>query len=264
LSRRAFLALGGAAAGLLVEAAGRGARGDPQGTDAAHHLPEIRLPILTENGAKVPIVVEMAHPMEAAHYIRSLEIRNPSDPIPSKGTFEFTPANGHLYLAFQARLHDGVSEVTAVVECSRYGRYAAAGAVKVAEGAGGCAAPTPPAPAASDAIHPPAIRIPRLVREGRLRSGEVVDVQVTMRHPSRTGLALRDGVFVQVGEPFFLSELVAWYGDERISRFALTPALSDNPLITFRLRATRAEPLRVVLTNSRGQRFETVHPVRFA
>jgi hypothetical protein len=212
----------------------------------------------------VPIVIEMAHPMEPEHFIRALAVRNPADPIPSKGRFEFTPANGQLYLAFQARLQEGVSEVTVVTECSRHGRHAAVGVVKVAEGAGGCAAPAPPAPAASDEIHPPAIRIPRLVREGRLRPGEIVDVQVTIRHPSRTGLVLRDGVFVQESEPFFLSELIAWYGDERVSRFALTPALSDNPLITFRLRATRAEPLRVALANSRGQRFEAVHQVRLA
>jgi hypothetical protein len=47
----------------------------------------------------------------------------------------------------------------------------------------------------------------------------------------------------------------------RGSRFLFTSALSDDPLITFRLRAGRGGLLRVVLTNNRGDRFETSTPL---
>lgn len=209
------------------------------------------------------MVVELDHPMTASHHVRSLEVTNPRDPVPGKGVFEFSPDNGQAYLAYQIRLDEGVSEVTASVECSRHGRWSAVEPVRVASGGGGCAAPAPSPRDAAGGIRPPVIRIPQLVRGEGLRPGALIDVQVKVRHPSRTGLALRDGVFVQETEPFHLTELVAYYGARPVSRFAMTSALSDDPLITFRLRASRAEPLRVVLANTRGQRFEATQPIRF-
>jgi len=44
----------------------------------------------------------------------------------------------------------------------------------------------------------------------------------------------------------------------------LTSAVSDDPFITFRVRAERKEPLKVLFTNSRGQRFEATHPIRLS
>ena len=64
-----------------------------------------------ENGAKVPITVEMDHPMLAEHHVATVRVANDRDPIPGKGEFHFTPANGHAYLAFQARLDQGSSIV---------------------------------------------------------------------------------------------------------------------------------------------------------
>src|SRR5437899_10723512 len=100
LSRRHFLS--------LVSAAGfgarLGARPDPEDPESRStlerlHVPLIRLPTTTSNGAKVPIVVEMSHPMEPDHCIARLEVTNERDPIPSKGVFHFTPANGQVFLA---------------------------------------------------------------------------------------------------------------------------------------------------------------------
>jgi len=53
-------------------------------------------------------------------------------------------------------------------------------------------------------------------------------------------------------------------GGERVSHFALTPAVSDNPFITFRLKPWRAGMLRVVFRNNRGARLDAEHPIRFA
>jgi hypothetical protein len=77
-----------------------------------------------------------------------------------------------------------------------------------------------------------------------------------MRHPNRTGLARRDGKFVAEAEPFHLREMEVFYGDARVSRFLFTAALSDDPLIAFRLRAGQGGVLRAALVNTRGQRFE--------
>jgi sulfur-oxidizing protein SoxY len=226
------------------------------------HYPVVRLPVVTANGDRVPVVVEMTHPMEAGHWIESVSVVNPRDPVPSKGVFHLGPGSGQVYVGFQARMDAGPSEVLVTARCSAHGDWTTLQSVTVADGRGGCAAPGPSPSRRGEAdVLPPRLRIPQLVKTGRIRRDEVVDVQLSMRHPNRTGLAYRDGRFVAETPPFHLDSLAAFHGDEPVCRFALTSALSDDPLITFRLRAVRGGLLRVVLTNSRGDRFEASTPV---
>jgi sulfur-oxidizing protein SoxY len=259
------LGLAAAAAALLIEPRIGGAAGEGSSAVERLHRPLVRVPSATANGARVPIVVEMAHPMDPDHHVTTLEIVNPRDPVPVKGRFHFTPANGRAYVAFQARLDEGPSTVIAASECARHGPFSATAAVTIAPGAGGCAGGAPLALRADiDEIRPPVIRIPKLVAEAAIDVGEIIDVQVKMKHPNRTGLVVRDGTFVQDTEPFHLTELDVFYDRDRVSRFVLTAALSDNPLITFKLRARREGAIRVTVTNTRGQRFEATHALRAA
>jgi hypothetical protein len=71
--------------------------------------------------------------------------------------------------------------------------------------------------ARSTEILPPRLRLPGLVRTGRVRPDEVLEAQLLMRHPNRTGLARRDGRFVAEAEPFHL--LRAALGNTRGQRF---------------------------------------------
>lgn len=268
LTRRRFLGLASAAVGLWVRPAFAGAaseRGGASGPDALEreHLPVLRVPRLTANGAKVPIVVELAHPMTPDHLVKSVHVANESDPISSKGTFRFSPSNGAVYLAFQVRMHEGVSEVTATAECNRHGLFSARSTIEIPAGAGGCGGGGPGVGRArGDDIGAPLIRIPELVGHGALRPGDLVHPQVKMRHPNRTGLVFRDGRFVAEGEPIHLDTMEVFYGGERVSRFELTSALADDPFVTFALRLRREGVLRVVLTNSLGQVFEATHDLR--
>jgi sulfur-oxidizing protein SoxY len=225
--------------------------------------PEIRLPMLTENGAKVPIVVEVDHPMADEHHVTSIAVVNERDPLPTKGEFMFTAANGQAYVAFQVRLDDGRSTVRADVECSRGTRWTGVGATRVADGTGGCAGAAPRPERVSAEIRPPVIRLPRAVRGERIDAGQVIDVQVVIQHPVRTGLERRGDAWTQASEPFYVTEMAVFLGADRVSYFRLTPAVSDNSLITFRLRPRVESVLRVVLRNNRGARFEAEHPIRF-
>jgi len=273
-SRRAFLGL---AVGLLGNGATRRAWG---GGDGRHlesddpdllppferlHLPVLRLPIVASNGAKVPVAVEMTHPMEPGHYISAVRVINPRDPIPSKGVFHLSPANGRAVVSFQARMDQGLSEVSVTAECNLHGRWSSTRSINVADGAGGCAAPAPaPSRVKDDAIRPPAIRIPIVLKGGRIRRDDVVRVELETRHPNRTGLGFRSGKFVQESEPFHLKEIEVSYGQERVSRFEGTSALSDDQFIGFSLRVPYEGLLRALLTNNRGQRFEAAQQIRFS
>jgi sulfur-oxidizing protein SoxY len=273
--RRSFLvtasaALGLAAAGAGPRAWGRSAsepvEGDPEASSSLErvHRPVLRLPAFTRNGAKVPLAVEMSHPMEPDHFVSSLHIVNARDPVPSKGVFHFSPLNGQLYLACQIRVDQGSSELSVTAACPRHGRWRASRRLAIPEGAGGCAGTAPPPGATADEIRPPAIRIPQLVADGRIVPDQIIDVQLKTKHPSRTGLVVRDGAFVAASDPLYLDSVEVFYDGEPVCRFALTSALSDDPLIAFRLRARAEGLLAARLTNNRGQRFEATHPIRFS
>jgi hypothetical protein len=110
--------------------------------------------------------------MEPGHYIRQVQFLNESDPIPSKGIFHPTPANGEIYFSFQARMHSGTSTVLAIAECNLHGKWTARQSITIPEGQGGCATAGPEKRSESrEEILPPVIRIPEFVRKGHLTQG---------------------------------------------------------------------------------------------
>jgi sulfur-oxidizing protein SoxY len=226
------------------------------------HTPRLVLPAMTRNGSHVPVMVRMNHPMDQGHYIRRVQFLNESDPIPSKGIFHPTPANGEIYFAFQARMHSGASTVLAIAECNLHGTWTARHRITIPDGQGGCAtAGAAKETAAYDEILPPVIRIPELVRRGRLKRGEVAEVQVKFKHPSRTGLAYENKKFVQVDEPLYLKSMEIFYGKSLVSRYEMTAGLSDNPFLKFKLKLTEAKPIRILFTNSTGRQFNAAAEV---
>lgn len=238
---------------------------DPSATGAAQkerHTPKLIMPAMTRNGANVPVVVKMNHPMEQGHHIRLIRFFNESDPIPSKGIFYPTPANGEIYFAFQARMHSGTSTVLAVAECNLHGRWTSRHRITIPDGQGGCAtADGAKQREVSEEILPPAIRIPELVRKGRLSKGEAAEIQVKFEHPSKTGLGYENGKFVQVQDPLYLTSMQVFFGDRLVSRYEMTAGLSDNPFLKFKLKFAEQKPLRILFTNSRGQQFSAAMEV---
>jgi len=229
---------------------------------AETHTPKLIMPAMTANGAHVPIVVKMNHPMERDHHIARIQFLNESDPIPSKGVFYPTPYNGEVYFALQARMHSGKSTVLAVTECNLHGRWTARHEITIPEGQGGCAtAGGGKELNVKEEILPPAIRIPELVRRGRLNKGETAEVQVKFKHPSKTGLAYENGKFIQIEEPLYLSSMRVYYGDRLVSRYEMTAGLSDSPFLKFKIKFLEEKPLRIFFRNSRGQEFKAVTEV---
>jgi sulfur-oxidizing protein SoxY len=246
LGRRRFLGLAGAAAGLALRPAwASGAVGAEEAP-----APILRLPAATANGDKVPIVVELDHPMTPDHHVTRLEVRVARGLRPAKGVFELSPGNGRAYVAFQARLPTGVSEVTVAAECSRHGRSTTRRTIEVREHVDCAGRPAPLERTGGDDVHAPELRIAELVQHGHLAPGDVVHAQVKLRHPSRPDLHLKS--------------LDVRYGGEPVSRFALGPAVSEDPFLGFALVTAREATLEVVLVNSRGQRLEASQAIRFA
>lgn len=102
---------------------------------------------------------------------------------------------------------------------------------------------------------------------GRIVKGEIIHVQAKVRHPSRTGLRMigehafgpdpeESAVYIRLLEIFYGNAKVAWY--------EMSSALSDDPIVTFALKADREETLRVMFTSSEGKTYEASTVLRFS
>jgi len=249
MERRSFLGL---VSGGLVAIVGVPGPGAAQSRADREHRIDLDVPILSEEPAAVPIRVGVDHPMEADHYIQSIEVSIDRDPVPSKGKFLFTPANGRPWVAYQMRSGTG-GLVKAVAVCSRYGEFLASHEVRVIEG--GCS--TPPERGARDRVGSPELRLPRAVKVG-----EPFEVRARVNHGSHTGLVLRQGKFVRELPEYYVKHMTVWLDDQRVSEFQMTSAVSPNPLIRFPLKVTRPATLRVQFVNSEEQRWDVSQAIR--
>jgi len=102
----------------------------------AEHLITVRLPLIAEDGANIPIIISMNHPMEPDHYIKSFQMVNFQDPIVSKGIYHLTPANGEAYLGSQMRMDGGDTQLFVIAECNQHGKWVMPATLKVS--LGGC------------------------------------------------------------------------------------------------------------------------------
>ena len=61
----------------------------------------------------------------------------------------------------------------------------------------------------------------------------------------------------------FIRNMLVYYDGELVSRFRTSSALADNPLFTFKMKAVKEAPLKVVFIDDEGERWETSKDVKF-
>lgn len=108
-------------------------------------------------------------------------------------------------------------------------------------------------------LAPPEVRLPP-----EIRRGAVIPVYVKFRHRIRTGLKKVAGRFVQVAEPQYIRTLEVRYRGTVVFRYDMTPALADNPLVSFKLRAVEEGVVEVTAVDQSGARAMAGAMVRFA
>jgi predicted secreted protein len=249
MERRSLLRL---LPGGLVVLAGMSRLAAAQSRSEREHRIELDVPILSEEPTAVPVRVGVDHPMEPDHYIQSIEVSIDRDPVPHKGKFLFSPANGRPWAAYQMRSGTG-GLVKAVAVCNRHGEFLASREVRVVDG--GCT--TPPERGARDRAGSPELRLPRAVK-----AGEPFEVRARVIHGSYTGLVMKQGKFVRELPEYYVKQMTVWLDDQRVSEFQMTSAVSPNPLIRFPLKVTRPATLRVQFVNSEEQRWDVSQAIR--
>ncbi len=111
-------------------------------------------------------------------------------------------------------------------------------------------------------IKPPRMRIGR-----KIEKNKVFKVKVRFEHPSFTGLGQADPetspTFNRAVPVSFIRNMLVYYGDDLVNRFNMTSAIADNPLFTFKMKAVKEAPIKVVFINNAGERWETSKDIKF-
>ena len=114
----------------------------------------------------------------------------------------------------------------------------------------------------AEKIEPPRLRLKR-----RIKQDEVFKVKVRFDHASFTGLGMVDEnevLFNRAIPSTFIRNMLVYYDGELVSRFRMSSAIADNPLFTFKLRAVKEAPVKVVFIDDQGERWETSADVKFS
>jgi hypothetical protein len=110
------------------------------------------------------------------------------------------------------------------------------------------------------------ISAPRMKISRRIKQDEVFKVKVRFDHPSFTGLGMVDEnqeAFNRARPSTFIRNMLVYYDGDLVSRFRTSSAIADNPLFTFKLKATKEAPVKVVFVDDQGERWETAVDVKF-
>lgn len=115
----------------------------------------------------------------------------------------------------------------------------------------------------AEKISPPRMRIGK-----RIKQDETFKVKVRFEHPSFTGLGQVDTetspMFNRAIPVTFIRNMLVYYGEDLVSRFSMTSAIADNPLFTFKLRATKEAPVTVVFIDNNGERWEVSEDIKIS
>ncbi len=98
-------------------------------------LIKLKVPEIAENGAVVPVTIEVESPMTANDYVKSIHILAGKNANARCLDVNLTPANGRAMIATRIKL-GGTQEVTALVELSNGNFISASQSIKVT--IGGC------------------------------------------------------------------------------------------------------------------------------
>lgn len=114
----------------------------------------------------------------------------------------------------------------------------------------------------SSHINPPRMRISR-----RIKKDQIFKIKVKFDHLSFPGLGLVDDktlpMFNRATPVSFIRNMLVYYGDDLVSRFRMSATIADSPLITFKMKAIKEAPLKVVFIDNNGERWEITKKIKF-
>lgn len=256
ISRRAMLALSGAAVGALAfsQRPARAASAAWQRLDEARAVVgdatpiaegiTLELPLVSENGATVPLTVRVDRPMDSDDPVEEIHLFAPGNPAPEIAVFRLTPLAGVAEIATRVRLNESQT----VIALAR----TASGEVLVGERdvrvtVTGCLM-------VDDTYESANLFQTRLRAPQRLAAGEPGEVLSMINHPMETGLRSDSA-----GNPLpkrIIERLEASLGGEPVLVAELNRSVSANPYLRFFVAPRESATLELRWTEDTGESAE--------
>lgn len=205
-------------------------------------------PVRALDAALVPFSVTAS----GSKPIEKLYLIIDNNPGPLAGRFTFGEAADPSLLKVRMRVN-AYTNVHAVAEDANGELYAVEKFVKAS---GGCSAPAP--------SHDPSAL--SLLGEMRFKVlspvtlGKPAQAQLMVRHPNFNGMQM-DQVTRHYTPAHFIKTIEITYGDQSVLHVESDIALSSDPVITFGFIPRQNARMKVVVSDSKGKRFEQLFEV---
>ncbi|MHB2267362.1 thiosulfate oxidation carrier complex protein SoxZ [Aliihoeflea sp. PC F10.4] len=254
LTRRSVLALSGAGALAMIGFRPASAQtGAWQRLDAAREIVgdatptsgiTLELPLVSENGAAVPLSFRVERPLNDADPVETVHLFAPLNPDPLIAIFHFTPLAGRADIATRVRLNESQT----VIAIAR----TASGEVMIGERevrvtTTGCLM-------VDDTYESANVFQTRLRAPESVAAGEAGEVLSMINHPMETGLRTNSS-----GDTLpkrIIERLEATVGGAPILTVELNRSVSANPYLRFLVAPTETGTLQLVWTEDTGESVE--------
>ncbi|MDH5639515.1 MAG: thiosulfate oxidation carrier complex protein SoxZ [Nitrospinota bacterium] len=106
---------------------------------------------------------------------------------------------------------------------------------------------------------------PKIKIVNKIKKGDVLEVQVSQKYPSSTGLGLfpDSEEFIRKEPAIYLNKMTAYYNGKEVGSLDMSSAISANPRISFPLKVDKPGTLKVVFTSNEGEEFESTKEIEF-
>lgn len=106
---------------------------------------------------------------------------------------------------------------------------------------------------------------PKIKLIKRIKKGDVIEVQVSQKYPSSTGLGVfpDSEEFIRKEPAVYLNEMKALYNNKLVGSLLMSAAMSPNPRISFPLKVDKPGVLKVIFKSNQGETFESTKTINF-
>ncbi len=205
-------------------------------------------PARAADAAVVPIAITAQFPQTPTRYIRKIYLFIDENPEPYAGSFEFTPDSGLASLETRVRVED-YTYMRAIAETSDGHLYSA---VRFVKASGGCSAPAGKDDASAEA----SAGSVRLQPEGQSVAGRPQLVQLMVRHPNRTGMAMNQ-VTRLYSSAYFVRKVTVSYADKPVMIANVNFSISENPNFRFYFVPRAGGELKAHVEDTKNKQFDS-------
>ncbi len=99
------------------------------------------------------------------------------------------------------------------------------------------------------------------IKPRRYKKGDIVTVSSVIMHPMHTGL-VKDKKTGKIIPAHYITDIEVYYGDEKVTWMKVFPSVSANPFTSFKLKITKAAPLKIVWKDNKGEVTEKVIQIK--